>query len=311
MTVDQQLPGNVGVSASYVFSRALHLPVFTDANLAPTTATKTYTYPGGSTFTVPFYTSANRVNATGPILTGRSVVNSLYNSFVLTVRKRMQHGVEFVANYTLSKAEDDGQVMGQFGTFNGTDYTIDPYNQKAMWGLSDLDQRQRLVANVIWKPEFAAHWSNKAARTIVNGYTLSSIFSIASGQPITGLISGTPPGVIDGGLTGGMVNNSGTAPFTYEDPSVPRNFYGGPGFWDIDARVSREFRIKERYRLSFLVEAFNLLNHTNVFGVNTTQYSLGFGTTTLSKSSTFLAPTATNNGLYGARQLQISARFTF
>jgi hypothetical protein len=127
---------------------------------------------------------------------------------------------------------------------------------------------------------------------------------------VTGLISGTPPGVIDGGLTGGMVNNSGTAPFTYEDPSVPRNFYDGPGFWDIDARVSREFRIKERYRLSFLVEAFNLLNHTNVFGVNTTQYSLAFGTTTLSRSATFLAPTATNNGLYGARQLQISGRFT-
>ena len=36
VTVDQQLPGNIGVSASYVFSRALHLPVFTDANLSPT-----------------------------------------------------------------------------------------------------------------------------------------------------------------------------------------------------------------------------------------------------------------------------------
>jgi len=165
------------------------------------------------------------------------------------------------------------------------------------------------VTDVIWKPEFAAHWSNKAARMIVNGYTVSSIFTIASGQPITGLISGTPAAAIDGGLTGGMANNSGTAPFTYEDPSVPRNFYNGPGFWDIDARVSREFRIKERYRLSFLAEAFNILNHTNVFGVNTTQYSLSG--TTLSKSSTFLAPTATNNGLYGARQLQISGRFTF
>ncbi len=112
MTIDQQLPGNIGISASYVFSRALHLPVFTDANLSPTTATKTYTYPDGSTFTVPFYTNANRVNATGPILTGRSVVNSLYNSFVLNLRKHFQHGVEFAVNYTLSKAEDDGQVGG-------------------------------------------------------------------------------------------------------------------------------------------------------------------------------------------------------
>lgn len=314
VTIDQLLPGNIGVSASYVFSRALHLPVFTDGNLAPTSATKTYTYPDGGTFTVPFYTSANRVNATGPILTGRSVVNSLYNSFVLTVRKRFSHGVEFTANYTLSKAEDDGQVGGQFGTFNGTDYTVDPYNQKAMWSLSDLDQRHRVVANAVWRPEFAQNWSNKAAKLIVNGFVLSSIFSANSGQPITGLISGTPAGAIDGGLTGGMVNNSGTAPSTYEDPRVPRNFYKGPGAWDIDARISREFRIKERFRLAFALDAFNLLNHTNILGVNTTQYSLSGTTLSTFLSSgvpSFLTPSSTSNGLLGARQLQISGKITF
>jgi hypothetical protein len=316
VTIDQQLPGNIGVSASYVFSRALHLPVFTDGNLTPTSATKTYTYPDGGTFTVPFYTSANRANATGPILTGRSVVNSLYNSFVLTVRKRYQHGLEFTANYTLSKSEDDGQVSGQFGTFNGTDYTIDPYNQKAMWGLSDLDQRQRLVANVVWKPEFAQRWSNKAAKLAVDGFVLSGIFSINSGQPITGLISGFVNGIggINGGLTGAMVNNSGTAPATFEDPRVPRNFYSGPGAWDIDARISREFRMKERYRLAFALDAFNLLNHTNILTVNTTQYSLS-GTTISTFLSggvpSFLTPSSTSNGLFGARQLQISGRFTF
>ncbi len=309
VTVDQQLPGNIGVSASWVFSRALHLPVFTDANLSPTTATKTYTYPDGGTFTVPFYTKANRIDATGVILAGHSTLNSLYNSFVLTVRKRMQHGVEFVANYTLSKAEDDGQVMGQFGTFNGTDFTVDPYNQKGMWGLSDLDQRHRVAANVVWKPEFAQHWSNKPAKLIVNGWLLSSIFTAATGQPVTGLISGAPAGAIDGGLTGGLVNNSGFGPGTHEDPRVARNFYGGPGYWDLDVRVSREFTVKERYKLSLVGEAFNLFNHTNVFSVNTTQYSLSG--TTLTPQSTFLTPTATNNGLYGARQLQISGRFSF
>ena len=40
-----------------------------------------------STFTVPFYTG--RIDPTGPILTGYSDVNSWYNSFVLTFRKRM------------------------------------------------------------------------------------------------------------------------------------------------------------------------------------------------------------------------------
>lgn len=178
-----------------------------------------------------------------------------------------------------------------------------------MWGLSDLDQRHRFVANVVWKPEFAEHWSNKPAKLLVNGFVLSGIFSANSGQPITGLISGTPSGAIDGGLTGGMVNNSGTAPSTYEDPRVARNFYAGPGAWDIDVRVSRDFRIKERYRFAFALDAFNVLNHTNILGVNTTQYSLSG--TTLSKVATFLVPTITSNGLVGARQLQISGRFTF
>jgi hypothetical protein len=314
VTIDQQLPGNIGISGSWVFSRALHLPAFTDGNLGPTTATKTYTYPGGATFTVPFYTAANRLNATGPILVGRSTVNSLYNSFVLNVRKRLQHGVEFAFNYTLSKAEDDGQVPGQFGTFNGTDSTVDPYNQKGMWGLSDLDQRHRVSTSVVWKPEFGKGWSNKPAKLLVNGWVVSSIFTATTGQPITGLISGTPAGTIDGGLTGGMVNNSGTPPSSYEDPSVPRNFYAGPGYWDIDVRVSREFTVKERYKLSLVGEAFNLLNHTNILGVNTTQYSLGntpATNTTLSPVATFLTPTTTSNGLVGARQLQVSARISF
>ena len=90
---------------------------------------------------------------------------------------------------------------------------------------------------------------------------------------------------------------------------MPRNFYAGPGFWDIDVRVSREFTIKERYRLSFVGEAFNVLNHTDVFSVNTVQYSLSGAT--LSPVGSFLSPTATNSGLYGARQLQISGRFSF
>ena len=41
---------------------------------------------------------------------------------VLTLRKQMAHALEFMANYTLSKAIDGGQVSGQVGTFNGTDW---------------------------------------------------------------------------------------------------------------------------------------------------------------------------------------------
>ncbi len=183
-----------------------------------------------------------------------------------------------------------------------------------MWGLSDLDQRHRFVANVVWKPTFAQNWSSKAGKYAVNGWVLSGIFSAATGQPVTGLISGTPAGAIDGGLTGGMVNNSGTPPSTYEDPGVARNFYKGPGFWNIDIRLGREFAIKERFKFSIYGDAFNLFNHTNIYSVNTTQYTLSGTTLSPALSGglpSFLTPTSTSNGLGGARQLQVSARITF
>jgi hypothetical protein len=199
-------------------------------------------------------------------------------------------------------------VAGSGGTFNGTDLIADPKNIKNEWALSDLDQRQRFVANFIWKPTYAKNVSNKMMKQVADGWTLATIFSTATGQPVTGLISGTPAGAVDGGLTGGLVNNSG--PGTYRDSSNKRSAYTGPGFWNFDVRVSRDFRFTERLRLSLLGEAFNIFNHTNVFGVNTTQYSLSG--TTLSNVSTFLTPTATNtpSGL-GARQLQVSGRIIF
>ena len=171
-----------------------------------------------------------------------SDVNSWYNSFVLTFRKRMSGGVEFVANYTLAKATDGGQVPGQFGTFNGTDTPIDPYNRKLEYGRSDLDQRHRFVGNVVWIPQFTRKISNPTLRYLLDGYALSSIVTIAAGQPVTGTISGNPAGAIAGGPTGGAVNNSGTATGG-RSPGLPRNLYTGPGMGDVDLRISREFRL--------------------------------------------------------------------
>jgi hypothetical protein len=323
VTVEHQLPKNMSVSGSWVVSRALRLPMFYDSNIAPSSTTRSYdvTDLGGatrSTFSVPFYTS--RINTTtGPILTGVSDVNSWYNSFVLTVRKRMSDGVEFVANYTLAKASDGGQVPGQFGTFNGTDTPIDPYNRKLEYGRSDLDQRHRFVGNVIWIPQFTKKISNPSLRYLLHGYAFSSIVTIAAGQPVTGTISGNPAGAIAGGPTGGAVNNSGTATGG-RSPGLPRNLYTGPGMGDVDMRISREFAFKERVKLSLLGEAFNVFNHTNVFTVNTQQYTYtgpgvgvcaGHANGCMVPVPSFLTPSATNNNLFGARQLQISGRLTF
>jgi hypothetical protein len=220
VTFERELPGSIGVSAGYVFSRGLRLPTFVDSNLRPSTTTRTYdiTNTAGvtqSTVTVPFYTS--RIDPTGSILTGYSDVNSWYNSMVLTLRKPLRHGLEFTVNYTLSKATDGAQVAGNGGTFNGTDYILDPYNRKLEYGRSDLDQRHRFVSSMVWVPVFTHKISSKPLRLIVDGFSFSTIVTAASGQPIFNgsssnygaQINGVPAGGPDGGLTGGLVNNSG------------------------------------------------------------------------------------------------------
>lgn len=104
------------------------------------------------------------------------------------------------------------------------------------------------------------------------------------------------------------MNNSGTGTGG-RFPGVARNSYAGPGLANVDVRLGREFKITERIRLALIGEAFNVFNFTNFFTVNTVQYNLSG--TNLSPVSSFLTPTASNNGLYGARQLQISGRITF
>ena len=134
LTVEQQVPGKMTLSLGYVGSRALHLPIFIDTNVAPATGTRTYNLYNGSgtqtgTVTLPFYTS-RITTADASINTGFSAVSSWYNSMVFSVKRPFSNGLEMLLNYTWSKATDLGQVGGAFGTFFGSDFPIDPYNIK-------------------------------------------------------------------------------------------------------------------------------------------------------------------------------------
>jgi len=166
---------------------------------------------------------------------------------------------------------------------------------------------------------------NHALRSVLNGYALSSVMTFASGQPVFATINGFPSGGADSGLTGGTTTNTGGT--TGGRPLFEgRNVYTGHRLANVDFRIARDFRLTERLHLQMLGEAFNIFNHTNISSVNTTAYnyvSAGTGACStalaagangcLVPSPTFMAPTASSstNGLYGARQLQLSAKFIF
>jgi hypothetical protein len=168
--VEYELPGNISVSASYVFNRGAHLPVCNDVNLAPATLTATYqiaggtfatgkTVPTGGTVTVPFYTQRLN-NGVGIVDACESTVHTRYQAGIFTAKKSFGHGLEFLANYTLSRSLDDEETTSSNGTSGGTfggntnDVTIDPYNQQGEWANSDFNQPQRLVTSFTYSPTF-------------------------------------------------------------------------------------------------------------------------------------------------------------
>lgn len=324
VTVEEQLPGQMTVSLGWVGNRAMRLPVFFDTNLAPATATKTYDITSSTgvtsrTITEPFYT-ARAATQDAAILTGFSVVNSWYNSMAFTFRKPFSHGLEVVANYTFANATDGGQVSGVNGTFNGTDTPVDPANLKAEYGRSDLDMRERFVGSLVYAPKLN-FISSAPLRYIANGWMISGAATEQTGFPLTAAMSNYPSGAPDGGVTGAELSlfNSATGG---RAPQVPRNGFAGPGVRNIDARITRDFPIHETIKLEILGEAFNLLNHQNVLGVNTTAFSYAAAGSGVCAghsnpciypypSQPFGATTSTSSNLYGARQLQVSAKLFF
>jgi len=331
LTVERQLPGNISVSAGWLFSRGLRLPVFIDTNLGPAIGTKSYAVlnsTGGlaSTTTVPWYPAGDRIdNKSGDILTGYSIANSWYNGLVLTMRHPMSHGIEFLLNYTFSKSTDDGAVSGANGTFNGTDWPLDPHNQRQENSLSDLYQKHRFTGSVIYAPQYFHKLTNKAEKALLDGWAFSMVMTKYSGAPVFAQISGFPSGGVDYGVTGGEVTNTGGSTGG-RPPQYGRNVILGHGLTDVDFRITRDFAVREKFHLQFLAEAFNIFNHTNITAVNGTAFnysavgsatcpaSVGAGTNgCLAPNPTFYAPTSSNspNGLYGARQLQLSAKFIF
>jgi len=109
---------------------------------------------------------------------------------------------------------------------------------------------------------------------------------------------------------------------------MPRNSFNLPAWTNTDFRLSRSFSYRERYHLEVHADAFNLFNSTIIQAVNTSAFSItstpsgatGSCPATGAAAHTnacivpaagFQTPTTTSGSLYGARQLQIGARFEF
>ncbi len=296
--LEHQLMKNTVVSVSYIGSLGRNLPTFFDMNYErdPMRPNATYSVVGGpfggQTVRLPFY---RRVIGDQAMTRIQSTVKSEYNALVFQANRRFTDGLQFQASYTLSKATDTNQNSA---TFTQTNSPYDIFDGSYDPGPTNFDRRHKVVASVVWAPNFYKGSKTSVGNYLLNGWSLSPIFTHYSGSPFNGTVSGAT-------LNGTNGDN--------RFPLLKRNAFRLPNLQNIDVRLSKRFRLTETVNLEFLAEAFNIVNRTHVFSQFNTLYARTgtLNTGTLTHDTRFGTINGTDSTLYRERQIQFAARFQF
>jgi hypothetical protein len=339
--IQYKMPYSIVLDVSYVGTSAQHQlqrrninapaygAAFQAANQDPTLAASTV--PGATALPVDFlrpYQGFGNISYIEPS------VSSNYHSLQMSAQRRYSKGLLIGVNYTWSKVlgtiSSDLPGIAGFGAPHQLD------NRRANYGPLDFDRRNNFNVNWVWDLPKAT--DSKSLGYLLNGWQLSGIYRYLSGGPYN--VGVNIPGLSGYGLTGTqqvegarvvLVGNPGSGnsrdPYRQLNPDAftiasvgsqgfesGRNFlnFGAVNSWD--AALSKEFRIKERFRFEARLDAFNALNHTQFDGVFTT---LNVTSLTNPTKTNLASETGNRNG-FGAisstrlpRNLQWSLRFNF
>jgi hypothetical protein len=333
LVVERNLGWNTVVSLNYMGSFGHFLPQYTDDNIAVGTNSGTAAAPncagaGGSltyfvsgggpvhspTYTTPFY--ACRPNPNYNQMIDIFGVSSNYNGLVVQAHHRMSNSVQFNSSFTWAHGLDYGASASTSITATSGFNMLQPNNVGAEYGNDNFNVPRRFIFSMVAMSPWHV---NGRMSYLADGWQISPIYTAQDGLPYTPTISGSPAGLL---ASGGGVNGSDGV---FRLGTVARAFYNQPPLQDLDLRISKSFSIREKAHLELLGEAFNLFNHFNAQGVNTTAYSISkSGTITdtagntqtcsnatpcLSANTAFGTVTAANsNFAYSTRQIQIGLR---
>jgi hypothetical protein len=178
---------------------------------------------------------------------------STYRGVTVSLNRRLANEIEWSTAYTWSHARD-----------SASDFDEQPQNPYALgdeWGESRYDQRHRFVASALFDLPIGDEEEQTPGQP-VGPWTHA--FSHIEVAPILTLGSGTPVNAV----TGGDDNRSRAYPFPSRPLGVPRNAERLPASATLDLRILKYFDIKPHGKLDVVVEAFNLLNRTNVSQMN-------------------------------------------
>jgi len=312
MVLQQELGHGTVFSVSYLGALGRELTNFLNVNLNPVTtptvinivdSTGKGPLANGTAITVPVYTGYLNTNFQG-ITEVASNINSSYNAMVGELQNRSLKSLQFDVNYTWSHALDFNQNATTTDTTNNW---YDPYgNQRANYGNSAYNVPNRIAGYALYNLPNTS--SGDWYKWAVNDWSLNTAFQLQTGLPYSLSISGYPSAA----ALNSSWNGAGGTSYI---PQVGRNTYNYRRDIVQDLRVQKEIKFTDRYSAELRTDLYNLYNHQNITGVNSTGYLLSSsgGVNTATYQSSFGAVTNSNSSgfLYTPRQVEISFKLFF
>jgi hypothetical protein len=290
--VQREVLGTV-IQVAYVGSQGRHLRIIGDFNQG---INGRRPYTGFSAITI-----------------SESVADSTYNGMWLSAQKRMSKNFSLNTSFTWSKSIDNNSV----GSSNAQVQNF--YNISAERALSDFDARFRYVLSGIYLIPFNGG-RNGVLKRIVEGWSVSPILNLQSGNPFSPIVAVTNPNSLETfdrptvlpGASVSVPHPSTTLWFNTAAFVRPpagsfgtsgRNILTAPGFQDFDLALSKNTMVVERVSLQFRAEAFNLFNHPNFAQPGNSFTAATFGQITATRT--------VRGDLGSSRQLQLGLKLIF
>ncbi len=251
------------------------------------------------------------------VLLSEPAGSSNYHSMQVTARRRFTQSVQFGLSWTWSKAMD-------YADFDTTGVSVQVPVRVWNYGLASFDRTHIFKLDWVWNLPKAPVQS-RVARYALHDWQLSGITSFISGSPLGIGYATTNSLDITGSATqGARVVVLGDAVLSKGERTFSRNFktemfarpavgtvgnaattqIRGPGVNNFDMSLFKDFPIRESMKLQFRAEAYNLFNHTQFSGLDTTAR---FDASGNQVNTNFGAFTAAR----GPRILQFALRFYF
>ena len=318
--LERQVGTNMVVDLAYVGTKMSNLATAFNANNIPLC------------FSGPPCASQRWFNLGGAVDEYAFIGSGTYNGLQASFNRRLSKGLLFTTAYTWSHTIDNSD--GAFDPISTPNpIFVDP-NGNPLLGLNKGNANQDIRNNFVFASmyelpfgrgkQMGAGWA-PAVNYVLGGWQWNNIVTLQSGTPfdlnypgspqdrpdITGPISVSIDHATGQGIVSGNFSKPATDPISgyyTQVGNLGRNALFGPGFHDWDTGMMKDFTMRERFKLEFRADVFNLLNHPQ-FQNGSFQQNLSQAPPAVNGVITTTNPAVTR--LSSERELQLAVRITF